>query len=93
MVFRHRLLLLELFEIVLVSLFRIQRDSRHHLLHHFHNEQGNFGITSLFCDRVFGSLYVSSDGVLLSHTVSNLGYHDQERFQYPWVAQLSEQKP
>ena len=71
----------------------LRRIKRHHLLHHFHNEQGNFGITSLFCDRVFGSLYVSSDGVSLSHTVSNLGYHDQERFQYPWVAQLSEQKP
>ena len=71
----------------------LRRIKRHHLLHHFHNEQGNFGITSVFCDRIFGSLYVSSDEVPVSQTVSNLGYADQERFHYPWVAQLSEQKP
>ena len=27
----------------------LRRIKRHHLLHHFHNEQGNFGITSLIC--------------------------------------------
>ncbi|MEJ2230027.1 MAG: sterol desaturase family protein [Nitrospirales bacterium] len=70
----------------------LRRIKRHHLLHHFHNEQGNFGITSVFCDRIFGSLYGSSEDVPLSQTVSNLGYVDQERSHYPWVAQLSEQK-
>ncbi len=70
----------------------LRRIKRHHLLHHFHNEQGNFGITSLICDRIFGSLYGRSEDVPLSQTVSNLGYDDQERFLYPWVAQLSEQK-
>jgi sterol desaturase/sphingolipid hydroxylase (fatty acid hydroxylase superfamily) len=63
------------------------------LLHHFHNEQGNFGITSHLCDRLFGSLYVSAEERPVSQTVSNLGYQDEERVQYPWVAQLSEQKP
>ncbi len=68
------------------------RIKRHHLLHHFHNEQGNFGITSLICDRLFGSLYSNGEKVPFSHTVSNLGYQDEERLHYPWVAQLSEQK-
>lgn len=71
----------------------LRRIKRHHLLHHFHNEQGNFGITSRICDRVFGSLYGRPEEVPLSQTVSNLGYADQERVQYPWVAQLSEHKP
>jgi len=70
----------------------LRRIKRHHLLHHFHNEQGNFGITSLICDRIFGSLYRRPEDVPLSPTVSNLGYADQERVKYPWVAQLSEQK-
>ena len=70
----------------------LRRIKRHHLLHHFHNEQGNFGITSLFCDRLFGSEYSSAEKVPLSQTVSNLGYQGEERLQYPWVAQLSEQK-
>ncbi len=70
----------------------LRRIKRHHLLHHFHNEQGNFGITSLLCDRIFGSLYSGAEKIPFSQTVSNLGYQDQERVQYPWVAQLSEQK-
>ncbi|MDF2780268.1 MAG: fatty acid hydroxylase family protein, partial [Geminicoccaceae bacterium] len=30
---------------------------KHHLAHHFHSEQGNFGITSFLWDRAFGTLY------------------------------------
>ncbi len=67
----------------------LRRIKRHHLLHHFHNEQGNFGITSQFCDRLFGSLYNSAEDVPLSQTVSNLGYAEEERYRYPWVANLS----
>jgi len=70
----------------------LRRIKRHHMLHHFHNEQGNFGITSLICDRLFGSLYSTSQNVPVSQTVSNLGYRDEERLRYPWVAQLSGQK-
>jgi len=68
----------------------LRRLKRHHLLHHFHNEQGNFGITSFFCDRLFGSLYASAEEIPVSQTVSNLGYQGEERVRYPWVAQLSE---
>ncbi len=71
----------------------LRRIKRHHMLHHFHNEQGNFGITSLFWDRLFGTLYSSGEKVPASQTVSNLGYQGAERLQYPWVAELSEQKP
>lgn len=70
----------------------LRKIKRHHLLHHFHNEQGNFGITSVWCDRMFGTYYKGSDEVPLSKTVSNLGYADQECFRYPWVAELSQQK-
>ncbi|MGD9850316.1 MAG: sterol desaturase family protein [Nitrospirales bacterium] len=70
----------------------LRKIKRHHLLHHFHNEQGNFGITSIWCDRIFGTYYKSSEDVPLSKTVSNLGYADQECFRYPWVADLSQQK-
>ncbi len=70
----------------------LRRLKRHHLLHHFHNEQGNFGITSLFCDHLFGTVYISAEQMPLSPTVSNLGYQGQERLQYPWVAELSEHK-
>lgn len=70
----------------------LRRIKRHHLLHHFHNEQGNFGITSTLCDRIFGSLYESTEEVPASLTVSNLGYVEQEQAHYPWVAQLSGQK-
>ena len=70
----------------------LRKIKRHHLLHHFHNEQGNFGITSLLCDRLFGSLYSSSEKIPVSPTVSNLGYQEEERVRYPWVAQLSEHK-
>lgn len=71
----------------------LRRIKRHHLLHHFHNEQGNFGITSVFCDRLFGTYYKSAEDVPVSKTVSNLGYVDQEKFRYPWVAELSQPKP
>lgn len=70
----------------------LRRIKRHHLLHHFHNEQGNFGITSTFCDRIFCSLYGSTEEVPASLTVSNLGYAEQEQAHYPWVANLSGQK-
>ena len=35
----------------------MQRLKRLHLAHHFHNEQGNFGITNFLWDRLFGTFY------------------------------------
>ena len=62
---------------------------RHHLAHHFHSEQGNFGITSFVWDRIFGTLYRRPQEVGKSPTVHNLGYSGSERDAYPWVAELS----
>jgi sterol desaturase/sphingolipid hydroxylase (fatty acid hydroxylase superfamily) len=63
---------------------------RRHLLHHFHNERGNFGITSFVCDRLVGTLYDSRGAVPRSETVFNLGYGEAERRRYPWLARISD---
>ena len=47
---------------------------RHHLAHHFHSEQGNFGITSFIWDRIFGTLYQRPQEVSKSPTVHQCGY-------------------
>jgi hypothetical protein len=60
------------------------------LAHHFHNEQGNFGITNFFWDRVLGTYYDSPKVYPRSETVFNLGYCGDEVTRYPWVARLSE---
>jgi sterol desaturase/sphingolipid hydroxylase (fatty acid hydroxylase superfamily) len=63
---------------------------KRHLAHHFHSEQGNFGITSGIWDRVFGTMYGQMKDVERSPTTFNLGYTGPEREAYPWVAELSE---
>jgi sterol desaturase/sphingolipid hydroxylase (fatty acid hydroxylase superfamily) len=68
----------------------LQALRRRHLLHHFHNERGNFGITSFVCDRLAGTLYDSGAAVLRSETVFNLGYDEAERRRYPWLARFSD---
>jgi len=62
---------------------------RYHLAHHFHNEQGNFGITNYLWDRLFGTFYEKSKLRPKSPTVFNLGYTDEVAQIYPWVAALS----
>ena len=62
---------------------------KRHLAHHFHSEQGNFGITSGIWDRAFGTLYAKPKEVPRSPTTSNLGYTAKERESHPWVAELS----
>jgi sterol desaturase/sphingolipid hydroxylase (fatty acid hydroxylase superfamily) len=69
------------------------RIRRLHLAHHFHNEQGNFGITGSLWDHVFGSYYEKPSDVPRSETARNLGYTEDERLRYPWVAELSETPP
>ncbi|MEE9299841.1 MAG: sterol desaturase family protein [Alphaproteobacteria bacterium] len=70
-----------------------QRVKKLHLAHHFHNEQGNFGITSFLWDHVFGTYYPSPPRVPRSATVFNLGYTDTESGRFPWVAELSGSTP
>lgn len=60
-----------------------------HLAHHFHNEQGNFGITNFFWDRLFGTYYPEPKLRPKSATVFNIGYTEEMAERYPWVARLS----
>ncbi|GJL61381.1 MAG: fatty acid hydroxylase [Nitrospirales bacterium] len=68
----------------------LRRIKRLHLLHHFHNENGNYGITNYFWDKLSGTFYGQSNDKPSSPTVFNLGYSEQERDRYPWVAKLTE---
>ena len=62
---------------------------RLHLLHHFHNENGNYGITNFVVDRALGTGYVAARNRPKSATVFNLGYDEAMAATYPWVAALS----
>jgi sterol desaturase/sphingolipid hydroxylase (fatty acid hydroxylase superfamily) len=62
---------------------------RMHLLHHFHNETKNFGITSPICDILFGTYYDTVADVPRSPTTRNLGYTGDRVTKYPWVAEQS----
>jgi sterol desaturase/sphingolipid hydroxylase (fatty acid hydroxylase superfamily) len=67
----------------------LQRIKRLHLQHHFHNEQGNYGITNYAWDKLFGTYYGAARERQKSATVFNLGYTEDEALRYPWVAALS----
>ncbi len=60
-----------------------------HLAHHFHDENGNYGITNFAWDRLFGTLYERRDRPRKSPTVFNLGYDEEAARRYPWVGRLS----
>lgn len=62
---------------------------KRHLAHHFHSEQGNFGITSNLWDHFFGTFYAQPKDMPKSPTVYNLGYTGEAKQQWPWVAELS----
>jgi sterol desaturase/sphingolipid hydroxylase (fatty acid hydroxylase superfamily) len=62
---------------------------KYHLAHHFHNEQGNFGITNFLWDRLFGTFYPEPKLRPKSATVFNIGYTEEMAACYPWVAALS----
>jgi sterol desaturase/sphingolipid hydroxylase (fatty acid hydroxylase superfamily) len=62
---------------------------RRHMAHHFHDETGNYGITTFFWDKVFGTYYDRAERPEKSATVFNLGYTPEVARAYPWVARLS----
>ena len=61
---------------------------RKHMAHHFHDETGNFGITTFFWDKLFGTHYDKGERQK-SPTVFNLGYTPEVAEKYPHVARLS----
>lgn len=70
----------------------LQRMKRYHLMHHFRNENVNFGITNFFWDRICGTFQAEPSAVPRSETVFNIGYTDEQKARYPWVAQLVERE-
>jgi sterol desaturase/sphingolipid hydroxylase (fatty acid hydroxylase superfamily) len=59
-----------------------------HVLHHFHSESGNYGITNSFSDVLFGTRYDEKSLPQRSATVRNLGYDEEMRRAFPWIAQI-----
>ena len=70
----------------------LQKLKRLHLLHHFHNENGNYGITNFVVDHLLGTFYASAAVMDRSATVRNLGYDLATARRYPWVQELTEAK-
>ena len=60
-----------------------------HMAHHFHDETGNFGITTFFWDKLFGTHYDRAEREAKSETVFNLGYTPEVAKRWPKVAELS----
>ena len=56
---------------------------RRHMAHHFHDENGNYGITTFFWDKVFGTYYDRPERPEKSPTVFNLGYTPEVAEKYP----------
>ncbi len=66
---------------------------KRHLAHHFHNENGNYGIAEFFWDKVFGTFYPETEDRPRSATARNLGYTDETAKTYPWVKTLTDAEP
>ena len=62
-----------------------------HVAHHFHNENGNYGITEFWWDRIFGTFYRHTSDIERSPTARNLGYTDETAKTYPWVKELTDE--
>ncbi|MEL7488337.1 MAG: sterol desaturase family protein, partial [Pseudomonadota bacterium] len=70
-----------------------KRIKKLHLAHHFHNENGNYGIAEFFWDRTFGTYYADSADIERTTTARNLGYTAEMAEKYPWVKELSDAEP
>lgn len=62
---------------------------KRHMAHHFHDENGNYGITSFFWDKLFRTYYDRAERPKKSETVFNLGYTPEAAEKWPHVATLS----
>ena len=62
---------------------------KRHMAHHFHDENGNYGITTFFWDKLFRTYYDRAQRPEKSPTVFNLGYTPDAAERWPKVAQLS----
>ena len=71
----------------------LQYMKQKHLLHHFHDEGGNFGIVSFLPDRLFDTFYPDAKSRKRSPHVFNLGYDLDEARKFPWVMRRSGRAP
>jgi len=71
----------------------VKRVKKLHMAHHFHNENGNYGITNYLWDRVLGTMYEQIKQKPRSATVFNLGYDEDVAKDYPYVAKLTPNWP
>ncbi|HEY0625423.1 MAG TPA: sterol desaturase family protein [Allosphingosinicella sp.] len=62
---------------------------KRHMAHHFHDENGNYGITTFLWDKLFGTYYDRAERPEKSPTVFNLGYTPEVAKRWPKVAELS----
>ncbi|MSO73064.1 MAG: fatty acid hydroxylase family protein [Rhodospirillaceae bacterium] len=67
----------------------VREIKKFHMAHHFHNENGNYGITNLWWDKVLGTFYDGPKDRPRSPTVFNLGYDEDVAKSYPYVARLT----
>ena len=63
----------------------LRQIKKNHMAHHFHNETGNFGITSNIVDHLVGTYYGDAQTRPRSAHVYDLGYDEAEATRYPWV--------
>ena len=70
----------------------LARIKKHHMAHHFHNEAGNFGLTSTFVDRLLGTHYEDVRMRPRSAHIHDLGYDDAEAGRFPWVRACGPQR-
>ncbi|MFV3127806.1 sterol desaturase family protein [Niveispirillum sp. KHB5.9] len=71
----------------------VARIKQLHLYHHFHNEDGNYGIISYGPDMMLGTFYAEAKQKPRSPTVFNLGYDLEEAKLYPWVMEATGAPP
>ena len=71
----------------------LQYMKQKHLLHHFHDEAGNYGIVSFLPDRLFDTFYPDAKSRTRSPHVFNLGYDLDQARKFPWVMQRSGRPP
>jgi len=71
----------------------VREIKRFHMAHHFHNENGNYGITNLWWDQLLGTFYDGAAARPRSATVFNLGYDEAVAKIYPHVAKLTPNWP
>ncbi len=71
----------------------ILRIKQNHMMHHFHNETGNFGIVSFTPDALLRTYYRQVREMPKSASVYNLGYDVEEARRYPHVMELTGAPP